>query len=48
MLLQLQQPCKVKEDLVDAVKLLREINREIFEKENEGREVIREELSIAE
>jgi len=39
---------EVKASLVDAVKLLLETNREILEKENEGREVIREELSIAE
>ena len=39
---------ELKENLVDALKLILETNREILEKENEGREVIREELSIAE
>jgi predicted RNase H-like HicB family nuclease len=39
---------EVKEYLVDAVKLLLETNREIVEKENEGREVIREQLLITE
>ena len=39
---------EVKENLADAVKLLLETNREILEKDNEGRDVIREELSIAE
>jgi predicted RNase H-like HicB family nuclease len=39
---------EVKEYLVDALKLLLETNREMVEKENEGREVIREQLVIAE
>ena len=39
---------ELKENLVDALKLILETNREMLEKENEGREVIREELSIAE
>ncbi len=38
---------ELKENLLDALKLLLEVNRENTEKEYSGRSVIREELSLA-
>ena len=38
---------ELKENLLDALKLLLEVNRENTEKEYRGRSVIREELSLA-
>ena len=38
---------ELKSNLIDAIKLLLEVNREITEKEYSGKVVMREELSIA-